>query len=51
MAVSKTQHGRYATLEGTLSEVVGALQAQRVPKECVVSVYNDGVNTVAVYRK
>ncbi len=51
MAVTKTQYSSWVTLEGTLAEVVGALRDEGVSTTNVVSIFHDGTNYVAVYRK
>ena len=51
MAVSKNVYNSWVTLSGTLAEVVGALRDEGVSVSQCVSIFHDGTNYVAVYRK
>ena len=51
MAVAKVEYGFYTTLIGTDAEVVAALNTEVVPASTIVSIYYNGSNTTAVYRK
>jgi len=49
MAVTKNEYGTYVTLEGTLAEVVGQLNTDRVPIQKAI-IFHNGTNYTAVYR-
>jgi len=49
MTVSKTTYVGYATLVGTIAEVVGALATEKIPKSKVISIFYNGTNMTAVY--
>lgn len=53
MTVTKaaSTNSKYFTLTGTLAEVVNALDSEGVPKERIVSVYYNGTNITAIYRR
>lgn len=51
MAVTKTSYGRYVTLNGTLAEVIGSLNTEKVAASQVVQIFVDGSAYTAVYKK
>lgn len=51
MAVTKADYNNWHTLSGTLAEVGGALNTNKVLTNEVVAIFHDGTSYIAVYRK
>lgn len=49
MVVTKTVYTNYATLVGTIAEVVQQLSDDMVPAHKVISIFYNGTNITAIY--